>query len=198
VGRDIPTAHYGLGPDLGQGLSNGRGRKGDGAPFLGRTAGARQQGHRAEELPHVLLRDFAILKGGHFGLLLTGVDNLTIENLKIIPIATGHRHRLLQNVRVSNCRSNSHGRRMQKSSYVVMQGPPGMDYYQLLGPFRVYELGRWLETFKKFVPGVVDHPGRIKCGTESNGGFNQHHHQQLRIEGVGYRIGIGRGRCWRT
>jgi polygalacturonase len=36
-----------------------------------------------------------------------------------------------------------------------------------------YELGSVLDgTFKKFVPGVVDHPtGRIKCGTESNGGF---------------------------
>ena len=36
-----------------------------------------------------------------------------------------------------------------------------------------YELGSVLNgTFKKFAPGVVDHPtGRIKCGTESNGGF---------------------------
>ena len=32
---------------------------------------------------NVLFRDFSILKGGHFGLLLTGVDNLTIDNLTI-------------------------------------------------------------------------------------------------------------------
>ena len=32
---------------------------------------------------NVLLRDFSVLKGGHFALLLTGVDNLTIDNLRI-------------------------------------------------------------------------------------------------------------------
>ena len=30
-----------------------------------------------------MLRDFAILHGGHFGVLATGVDNLTIDNLRI-------------------------------------------------------------------------------------------------------------------
>jgi hypothetical protein len=31
----------------------------------------------------VILRDFSILKGGHFGILATGVDNLSVDNLKI-------------------------------------------------------------------------------------------------------------------
>ena len=32
---------------------------------------------------NVILRDFSILKGGWFGILATGVDNLTIDNLRI-------------------------------------------------------------------------------------------------------------------
>jgi polygalacturonase len=32
---------------------------------------------------NVLLRDFSVLKGGHFALLATGVDNLTLDNLLV-------------------------------------------------------------------------------------------------------------------
>jgi polygalacturonase len=32
---------------------------------------------------NVTLRDFSILAGGHIGILATGVDNLTHDNLKI-------------------------------------------------------------------------------------------------------------------
>ena len=44
---------------------------------------------------NVDLRDFSILKGGHFGLLLTGVDNLTIDNLTHRHRPRRHGHRLL-------------------------------------------------------------------------------------------------------
>ena len=33
--------------------------------------------------PSVLLRDFSILQGGWFGILATGVDSLTIDDLKV-------------------------------------------------------------------------------------------------------------------
>ena len=56
---------------------------------------------------NVLLRDFSILKGGHFGLLLTGVDNLTIDNLTIDTDRDGMDIDCCQNVRVSNCTVNS-------------------------------------------------------------------------------------------
>ena len=35
---------------------------------------------------NVVLRDFSILNGGHFAILATGVDNLTIDNSRSIPI----------------------------------------------------------------------------------------------------------------
>ena len=56
---------------------------------------------------NVIFRDFSILKGGHFGLLLTGVDNLTIDNLKIDTDRDGIDIDCCQNVRVSNCTVNS-------------------------------------------------------------------------------------------
>jgi polygalacturonase len=36
-----------------------------------------------KRLRNVTLRDFSILNGGHFAVLATGVDNLTIDNLKV-------------------------------------------------------------------------------------------------------------------
>src|SRR6201992_159214 len=56
---------------------------------------------------NVLLRDFSILKGGHFGILVTGVDNLTIDNLKIDTDRDGMDIDCCKNVRVSNCTVNS-------------------------------------------------------------------------------------------
>ena len=98
------------GPGLiwGKGLSNGRGRKGDGAPV---TLPSRQvSGNKTIALKNchnVLFRDFSILKAGHFGLLLTGVDNVTIDNLKIDTDRDGIDIDCCQNVRVSNCTVNS-------------------------------------------------------------------------------------------
>ncbi len=51
---------------------------------------------------NVLLRDFSILKGGHFALLLTGVDNLTIDNLTKDTDRDGIDIDCCQNVRDSN------------------------------------------------------------------------------------------------
>jgi polygalacturonase len=166
------------GPGLiwGRGLSNGRGRKGDGAPFKAEQAGAGNKAIALKNCRNVLLRDFAILKAGHFGLLLTGVDNLTIDNLKIDTDRDGIDIDCCQNVRVSNCTVNSpwDDGICPKSSYALGYARPTRNV--IISNCWVtgyYELGSVLNgTFKKFVPGVVDHPtGRIKCGTESNGGF---------------------------
>ena len=97
------------GPGLiwGKGLSNGRGRKGDGAPFIAEQPGVGNKAIALKNCRNVLLRDFSILKAGHFGLLLTGVDNLTIDNLKIDTDRDGMDIDCCQNVRVSNCTVNS-------------------------------------------------------------------------------------------
>ena len=53
---------------------------------------------------NVTLKDFTILYGGHFGILATGVDNLTIDNLKMDTNRDGMDIDCCQNVRISTAR----------------------------------------------------------------------------------------------
>jgi polygalacturonase len=126
---------------------------------------------------NVLFRDFSILKGGHFGLLLTGVDNLTIDNLTIDTDRDGMDIDCCRNVRVSNCFVNSpwDDAICPKSSYALGYNR-ATENLTITNCYVAgsYELGTMLDgTYKKFAPDVprLARNGRIKCGTESNGGF---------------------------
>src|SRR6266702_1169872 len=125
---------------------------------------------------NVILRDFSILKGGWFGILATGVDNLTIDNLKIDTDRDGMDIDCCRNVRVSNCTVNSpwDDGICPKSSFALGYARASenitiSDCY-LTGN---YELGSVIDgTWKPMPPEHARHAtGRIKCGTESNGGF---------------------------
>ena len=64
---------------VGGGLINGKGL----SRGLGRDQSGGNKSIALKLSRNVTLRDFAILNGGHFGIIATGVDNLTIDNLKI-------------------------------------------------------------------------------------------------------------------
>jgi len=126
---------------------------------------------------NVLFRDFSILKGGHFGLLLTGVDNLTIDNLTIDTDRDGMDIDCCRNVRVSNCFVNS-----PWDDEICPMSSYALGYNRATENMTItncyvagsYELGTMMDgTYKKFAPDVprLARNGRIKCGTESNGGF---------------------------
>jgi polygalacturonase len=128
---------------------------------------------------NVLLRDFSILKGGHFGILVTGVDNLTIDNLTIDTDRDGMDIDCCKNVRVSNCSVNSpwDDAIVPKASFALGYNR-SVDNLVITNCFvsGCYQLGTVLDgTWKKFDgtgPGAkVGGTGRIKLGTESNGGF---------------------------
>ena len=72
-----------VGPGLiwGKGLSRGGGD-------TALAAGVGNKSISLKNCHNVILRDFSILHGGHFAVLATGVDNLTIDNLKIDRTAT--------------------------------------------------------------------------------------------------------------
>jgi polygalacturonase len=160
----------------GKGLSRGTSHSSVGPTFIAEQAGVGNKAIALKNCHNVLLRDFSILKGGHFGLLATGVDNLTIDNLTIDTDRDGLDIDCCQNVRVSNCYVNSpwDDGICPKSSYAL-------GYARATRNMTItncwvagcYQLGTVLDgTFKKFDPGVrVPHNGRIKYGTESNGGF---------------------------
>ncbi len=168
-----------LGPGLihGKGLSHGTsGKRGDYTAFVAEQAGVGNKAIALKTCLNVILRDFSVLKGGHFALLATGVDNLTLDNLLIDTDRDGFDIDCCRNVRVSKCTVNSpwDDAICPKSSYALgyvrsTDNVTISDCY-VTG---TYELGSVISgTWKKFADtGRDSRNGRIKCGTESNGGF---------------------------
>jgi len=163
---------------LGPGLIWGRGlSKGTGGEPRAERPGVGNKSIALKNCHNVTLRDFSILHGGHFAILATGVDNLTIDNLKIDTNRDGMDIDCCRNVRVSNCMVNSPWDVgiCPKSSYALGSAKPT----EFVTITNCYVSGCWEEgtlldgTYKKFAPDVrgVGHTGRIKFGTESNGGF---------------------------
>src|ERR1022692_1000089 len=168
----------GTGLIYGKGLSFGAGRaaRGNYPIYVAEQAGVGNKAIALKNCRNVPFRDFSMLKGGHFALLLTGVDNLTIDNLKIDTDRDGIDIDCCQNVRVSNCTVNSpwDDGICPKSSYALGYARPTRNLtITNCWVTGYYELGSVLGgTFKKFAPDFrVARNGRIKFGTESNGGF---------------------------
>ena len=167
----------GTGLVFGKGLSNGHtGGTGGSETFLAEQAGVGNKVFGLKNCRNVLLRDFRVLKGGHFALLATGVDNLTIDNLLIDTDRDALDIDCCRNVRVTNCTINSpwDDAICPKSSYALGYLRP-TENVTIANNYvtATYELGSVLNgTWKKFADDArVLREGRIKCGTESNGGF---------------------------
>lgn len=166
------------GPGLihGKGLSNGRDWVKEVVPFKAEQAGVGNKTIAMKNCRNVIFRDFSILKGGHFGLLLTGVDNVTIDNLKIDTDRDGMDIDCCRNVRVSNCTVNSpwDDAICPKSSFALGYAR-ATENVTITNCYvtGTYEIGSLLDgTWKRFPEDSKrGRTGRIKCGTESNGGF---------------------------
>jgi polygalacturonase len=125
---------------------------------------------------NVIFRDFIIYHGGHFAILGTGVDNWTIDNLKIDTNRDGMDIDACQNVRVSNCTVNSPGDDgiCLKASFALGYARPTENVTITNCQVSGYDEGTLLDGSRRrgnwhlFGGGPV---GRIKCGTEANGGF---------------------------
>jgi polygalacturonase len=126
---------------------------------------------------NVLLRDFSILNGGHLAVLATGVDNLTIDNVKVDTNRDGFDIDASRNVRISNCSVNS-----PNDDAIVLKSSFALGYARATENVTItnclvsgYDIGSLLDgTYKRNVREAPDHDGptgRIKFGTESNGGF---------------------------
>ncbi len=164
---------------LGDGLIWGKGlSRGHPDPDLPRAElpGVGNKSIALKNCFNVQLRDFKILKGGHFAVLATGVDNLVIDNLTVDTDRDGFDIDCCKNVRVHNCTVNSpwDDGICPKSSYALgyartTENVTISDCY-VSGS---YVIGSVLDgTYKPL--DKADRAwrlGRIKCGTESNGGF---------------------------
>jgi polygalacturonase len=162
---------YGPGRIWGKGLSRGE----NWGP-VAENPGVANKAIALKNCHNVLLRDFSVLHGGHFAILATGVDNLTIDNLTIDTQRDGIDIDCCRNVRVSNCSVNSpwDDAICLKSSYALGYAR-STEHVTISNCYvtGIYEEGSLLDgTCKRFAESAqVDRNGRIKLGTESNGGF---------------------------
>ena len=151
----------------------GRNARGNYTVFQAEQPGVGNKAIALKNCRNVNLRDFSILKGGHFAILVTGVDNLTIDNLKIDTDRDGMDIDCCKNVRVSNCTVNS-----PWDDAIVPKSSFALGYNRTTENMNIancyvagcWELGSVLDGTWKRRPGAGG-TGRIKCGTESNGGF---------------------------
>src|SRR6185437_6965193 len=162
---------------VGPGRIWGRGLSRENGPEARNPADKRTQGIGNKSISlknchNVLLKDFQILEGGWFGILATGVDNLNIDGLTIDTNRDGMDIDCCRNVHISNCSVNSprDDGIVLKSSYALGQNRACEN--QTIANCYVtgfYEVGSVLDgTWKS--RGRTG-TGRIKFGTESNGGF---------------------------
>ena len=144
--------------------------------------GQRQVGNKSlvlKQCRNVVLRDFSILMGGWFGILATGVDNMTISNLKIDTNRDGMDIISCRNVRISDCTVNS-----PFDDGICLKSDYSLGFARATENVTItncqvsgYDNGTLLDgTFKRehvyANAGANAGPtGRIKFGTESNGGF---------------------------
>ncbi len=157
---------------LGQGLINGKGA-------LTRDANKRI-GNKAISLKlsrNVNIRDISMLLCGHFAILVTGVDNLTIDNIKIDTNRDGIDVDASRNVRISNVSVNS-----PWDDAIVLKASYGLGFFRDTTNVTItncfvsgYDMGTLLDgTYQRHAAGAPDRggpTGRIKLGTESSGGF---------------------------
>ena len=126
---------------------------------------------------HVLLRDFSILQGGHFAVLATGVDDLTIDNVKIDTNRDGLDIDACRDVRISNTSVNA-----PNDDAIVLKSTYALGYRRATENVTItncqvtgYDLGTFFGgTYGRTQEQAPDRDGvtgRIKLGTESNGGF---------------------------
>jgi len=118
----------------------------------------------------VLIRDLTIFHGGHFAILTTGCDNLTIDNVTIDTDRDGIDLDCCRNTTVSNCRINSprDDGLCPKSTYALGRRVITENLTIVNCQVSGFEEGTLLDgTLKPHKGGT----GRIKFGTESSGGF---------------------------
>lgn len=176
---------------LGPGRIWGKGLSRDSIPIDGAPSalapGAGDKAIALKNCSNVTLRGFEVLAGGHFAILATGVDDLLVENLTIDTNRDGIDIDSCRRVRIANCRVNSpHDDSICLKSSFALGRPRATEDVTIrncyvTGGYRVGALldgsGHLLGESAQQVDERECMMGRIKLGTESNGGF-----RNIRIE----------------
>jgi len=157
----------------GQGLINGAGlTRGE-----SRLAGVGNKVVSLKLCRNVVMRDLKMINCGHFALLATGVDNMTIDNLLIDTNRDGLDIDCCRNVKISNCSVNS-----PWDDAIVLKASYALGLFRDTENVTItncfvsgFDRGSLINgTYLRDEPQAPDQgfvTGRIKLGTESSGGF---------------------------
>lgn len=126
---------------------------------------------------NVTIKDITMIRCGHFALLATGVDNMTISNVKVDTNRDGFDIDCCRNVRISDCTVNS-----PWDDAIVLKSSYALGYFKDTENVTItncfvsgYDQGTVYDgTYQRDEPQAPDQgyvTGRIKFGTESSGGF---------------------------
>lgn len=132
---------------------------------------------------NIRLSGFSILKGGHFAILATGTQGLEISDLTIDTDRDGIDLDCVRDVKVERCRVNSPNDDgiVVKSSYALGRAVVAEDILIRACAVSGYDIGSMLDGTLRMTQQIAPDrdrvTGRIKLGTESNGGY-----RNVRIE----------------
>lgn len=126
---------------------------------------------------NVTISDIKMYRCGHFALLATGVDNLTLANVTVDTNRDGFDIDCCRNVRIYGCTVNA-----PWDDAIVLKSSYALGYTQDTENVTIsdclvsgYDRGSVLDgTYQRYEPQAPDMgfvTGRIKLGTESSGGF---------------------------
>jgi polygalacturonase len=178
--QDFGHSHWHNSLIWGEGLDNitieGPGKiDGQGLVRGGAQESAPLQGNKILSLKlcrNVAVRDITMVNGGHFCILPTGVDNFRIDGVVIDTNRDGINIDCCKNVRISNTTVNS-----PNDDAIVLKSSYALNVARATENVTIdncfvsgYDLGTLIDgTFK--TAASFGRTGRIKFGTESNGGF---------------------------
>ncbi len=118
----------------------------------------------------ILIRDVTLFHGGHFAILATGCDLMTLDNLTIDTNRDGMDIDCCRNTMVSNCRVNS-----PRDDGICPKSSFGLGENRLTENLTITncEVSGFLEgtLLDGTMQPSAQRTGRIKFGTEANGGF---------------------------
>lgn len=142
-----------------------------------RLAGVGNKAISLKLCTNVIIKDIQMVNCGHFALLATGVDNMTITNVWVDTNRDGFDIDCCRNVRISDCSVNS-----PWDDAIVLKSSYALGYFKDTENVTItncyvsgFDKGSVLAgTYERKEPQAPDHgyvTGRIKMGTESSGGF---------------------------
>ncbi len=120
---------------------------------------------------NISITDITIKNAGHFAILTTGCDNLTIDRVKIDTNRDGINIDCCRNVKISNCTINS-----PRDDAICLKSSYALGYKRATEDVTItncmvsgYKIGTVIDG--TYLQSKYQRCGRIKFGTESNGGF---------------------------